>query len=386
MNTGELRITTPVVTRTADHTRWETPVVVDGRSTSLWFEARGEGRDMVSDRADAAVVGLLLVAMRSGLDVVVDGPVSAELLISLRRGVQDVLVEVRPNLTTVTVTANDTLPSGNSAAGVMTGFSAGVDSFATVADYHLASDLPESMRLTHLLLTNIWTSSERNPLDHHLARVAPIAQRLGLPLVVVDSNLSSFFDGTEFGESHTLRNAATAFLLQEGIGRFYYSSGYPYGLVRVAPASDIAVVDLIVLSLLSTPTVMLESVGSEHTRVEKTRLVAQVPEAHDSLFVCTADWQGGQRNCSRCGKCLRTQTTLEIGGVLPLFDAAFDRRVYRVKRRNYLTRVLAETDDHLKSEIRHFADAEGFEFPRSARLGKWPWRAARRVQSLLRRE
>lgn len=341
---------------------------------------------MVSDRADAALVALLIPAMHARLNICVRGTVSAELLHEIRHGVQKILVSVVPSLKTVQITCDNCEPCLGAAGGILTGFSAGVDSYSTIADYHLSSELPDSLKISHLGLFNIWSPQEGDkgrPFEKHLRRVGPIAEQLGLPLIAVDTNVSWFYREIEYSESHTLRNAAVGFLLQKGVGRFLYSSAYALPVVQVAPGHNIAIADSILLPLLSTPQLTLNSVGGEYTRVEKTMQVSQLPIARRSLFVCSGPWSMG-KNCSVCGKCLRTQLTLEIGGVLSLFDSVFHPDLYESRRASYITRVLGEIDDPFMQEIRQFALEKGYTFPFYARLTKWPWRAARYMQSLLR--
>jgi hypothetical protein len=67
------------------------------------------------------------------------------------------------------------------------------------------------------------------------------------------------------------------------------------------------------------------------TRVEKMRFLARHPVALERLKVCIN--QSADRNCGRCGKCVRTMIGFEVAGALDRTHA-FDEplRLWRVLR------------------------------------------------------
>ena len=150
-----MRIGTPRITNHGDRVRWT--ATVDGPPElpeQLWFEVARSHEGLITDRADPAVIGLLIPAMQRGLPLEIDGPVTDELVHALTHGYQDVYSTVIPQLRMVAIDARTTLTAGPAAAGVATGFSAGVDSFAVLAEHHFASVAP-SLRLTHLTFFNV---------------------------------------------------------------------------------------------------------------------------------------------------------------------------------------------------------------------------------------
>lgn len=374
--------------------------------SSLWFEvtpgAHRTGHAAVSDLADAATVALLVPAMRAGRDVVIEGPVTAELLHGLRHGVQQMLHAVIPGLREVQVTASGPLPAKAPARGVATGFSAGIDSWTTLDDHLLSDDVPSTYRVTDLLYANITYGAAdpmRDSFRVRLAHAVPFAERLDLPLSQIDSNVGDFYRGLDIVQTHTMRHASIAFLLQQGVGRWLYSAAFSYPDVRISKGDTAGRYDPILLPILSTPSLDLRSVGGEYTRAEKTLRIARLPEARESLDVCVeTPPEGG--NCSVCWKCLRTELTLEIGGVLEEFSSVFDLNRYRQARGRYVRTVLA-SDDPLLKEIRDLAEERGYHFPRGASLmgaatrtvpsrvrwaARHPRLAARRAAEIVRTE
>jgi hypothetical protein len=101
--------------------------------------------------------------------------------------------------------------------------------------------------------------------------------------------------------------------------------------------------------------------GSQYTRAEKTRIVAGMLESRESLHVCTTHTASG-RNCSRCGKCLRTQLTLDLLGELDAYHRVFDLEVYRRVRPAYLDEVVISREPPLV-ELREIARNRGFRMP-----------------------
>lgn len=387
LSTGSalLRIGRPVVTVEPSATSYRATVKKgDGETETLWFRVDSGMSQLVSSRVDAALVAMLIPAMHGGMNLEVDGETTAELVHQLRHGVQDVLAAVIPTLRRVDVAAQSESPALSAGPGVATGFSAGIDSYATVADYFISPDIPYAYRLTHLLFNNVGSHGPgpegRSLFERRLARTRIVAAKFGLPVIGVDSNLDDFFGPLDFDQTHTIRNASVAFLLQGVLGRFLYSGSGAIEHVAVKPSRHMAAVDPVILPMLGTPALDLRAVGLEYPRTMKTMRVAGLPQAWDSLDVCIDPETS--TNCSVCWKCLRTQLTLEIGGVLPRFASVFDIGRYEAARSNYIAEVLA-SDEVGAIEIREFARLRRFVFPWFARLGGASARAMNRTTGLL---
>lgn len=333
---------------------------------------------MISGLLDGPLLALLLPAMAAGRDIEVQGEVSARLLYHLVGPYQRLLQAVIPTLHRIRIHAGraDRVPSR--ATGVATGVSGGIDSFSVLADHHYG-DPPPGFRLTHLLYHNVGSHGRAGGdlFRRRAARMAPLAERLGLPLLVVDSNLDAFYGpGLGFMQTHTPRNASVPLLLQEGIGRYYYAASYHWRDSVVGPSPGMARSDPVALPMLSTERLECHAVGGEWTRVEKTIRVADLAESWRFLDVCTsADADG---NCSVCAKCLRTLLTLDLASLLDRFADAFDLAAYRRHRSRHIARTLA-SDYPLDREIASFARERGIVLPVRARAQAATRRALRRL-------
>lgn len=193
-----------------------------------------------------------------------------------------------------------------------------------------------------------------------------------------------------------MRNVAVAHLLSAGIGHWLYaSSGHGLAYVNCARTEEPSQSDPVALPLLSTMGLTLSPHGNELRRADKTRLVAEVPDAWTSLDVCGYSRDGS--NCSRCPKCLRTMLTLELLGLLDRFESRFDLDTYSQHRTDYIATVLTDIENSRKVETLELMRAKGFRIPNEVRRQvalrrvrrSWPARVARpvrgRVRSMLAR-
>ncbi|WP_400997757.1 hypothetical protein [Agromyces sp. GXQ0307] len=293
----------------------------------LRFSMPESAAGFVNPRADAALVAVLMPAMRLRRDVVVEGPVTDELVWNLRHDVPAILRGVRPELSSLTIDALDAVPPSEPGHAVATAYSAGVDSYGTLARHHFAADVPDALRVTHLLFNDVGSHGRgergRELYRRRLERRREGAETMGLPLIDVDSNLDAAYaaPGLGFQQTHTMRNAAVAHLLAGGLRHFLYASSVPYRDVTATPIYDLSYADPMLLPTLSTGSLTLRSSGADLDRAQKTALVAQVPHSYDRLDVCTESVDG--TNCSTCWKCRRTMLTLDLLGALDRYRGVF---------------------------------------------------------------
>lgn len=367
-----------------------------GRSTSdicwdsgvrltLWFAVQEQHESFISDTLDHAAVALLLPAMRRGEDIHVSGRLSEDLVFRVNGAVQRLLTDSMTGLSPITVSADELVPTGGptrSDRGVGTGFSAGVDSYSVVADY-LGAGLPSERRLTHLAFNDVGAhfthDGSRRLHTSRLARTREAAARLDLPLIEVESNLDEFYDwDLNFHLTHQLRNISVAFLLQGGLRRYLYASASEFRNVSTT-LSRPAEIDPMLLPLISTHDLNVESVGSEHSRSEKIVAIAKVPGVTEFLDVCHNTESGGW-NCSSCWKCMNTMLSMEICGVLDDFGEVFDLGRYRELRDDWIA-MIATHRSYRADELRRAASRHGFT-PLLPSLGR---EVAYRVRNARRR-
>lgn len=339
-------------------------------SKVLWYSLNESYENLLSDSSDPYLVGLLIPAMSVGEDIYVEGGVSERLLYNLSGPLQKILQHIIPSLRHINIYPAELYSSTNNRSpGVATGFSGGIDSFSVLADHHYSAVL-EGFKITHLIFNNVGSGGGDEQLNlKRYNRLLPVTNRLGLPFVRINSNLNSFYiDYKEnirspktrglFQQTHTLRNASVALLLQSGIGRYMYASSAKYKDVFIGSTHTIGFSDTITLPMLSTDAIDLFSVGNEYTKVEKTLQVAEITDSYKALDVCIID-SNGHTNCSKCWKCLRTLATLDIAGWIGYYSDSFDLDIYKEYKDEFFA-SLSESQDPRTLEIFEFAKERNY--------------------------
>jgi len=357
-----MKIGAPKLSSVNGRVKYSCRVTFGGEERQLWYSVDQQYGDMISSRADAAVVTMLQPAMLAGEDIHVEGELSETLAYHLQQmQPQGILAAVYPRLSVVYVSPEGgTISTAALGQGVSTGFSGGIDSYCLLAD-HLRDDAPAGHRLTHLTYHNVGSHGSNPSLFYsRYNQLAPVADKLGLPFIDVDSNGAEFHKrGFWFGESHTPRNAAVALVLQNGVSRHFYASAYSYKSI-VRGAHVIAHVDPMLLPVLSG-SVRLVASGSEYTRVEKTLRVAKIEESYSTLDVCVDE--ASPENCSRCWKCVRTICTLEVAGLLDRYASVFDLDAMTSRERWIKVATRAPTNPN-DQETLSFAVESGMRLPK----------------------
>jgi hypothetical protein len=366
-----MKISKPEISERDGKATYSVEIESRNGSSTLWYSLPNEFAGFLVDRCDAPLLALLIPAMQSGEDVYISGAVSEKLFCNLAKPYQALLKHVLPSLKYVNIYPNSLSVLDNRAAGVATGFSGGIDSYCVLADYYF-SLAPFSCKVTHLLFNNVGSQGAGGEalFRKRFNRLAPIAERIGLPLLMVDSNLDDFYSihgpNFAFQQTHTPRTVSVALMLQGGIGRYLFASAFSYPDVRVGPTNGMGYSDPVALPLISTEVLDACSVGSEYTRVQKTRRVADIRESYSMLDVCgKPTYQGGHINCSRCFKCMRTLVTLEMLGLIDRYSDCFDLDVYEQFKSKYIGKVLTSRNPFPR-EIRLSARERGHSFPLSS--------------------
>ncbi len=332
-----------------------------GAPDFLWYTIPRRYSNLLSGLCDGPLVGLLIPSMARGEDIYVEGPVSERLYHNVSGPYQDLLKIMIPSLERINIFSGDLVRNKARGDGVATGFSAGVDSFSVVADYYF-SDVPSSFKLTHLVFNNVGSHGPAGErlFERRFNHVELIADRIGLPLVKINSNLDDFYDESlSFERTHTSRNASVALLLQGGLGRFLYASAFSYPDIKVVPGAKMGHSDAMALPLISTDTLDLISAGGERSRVGKTIQLADFPVTYDALDVCVRE--DSDRNCSVCDKCMRTLLTLDMAGLINKYEDSFDLGKYRREKYRYIRKMLTK-NDALTREILSYANRVGYDF------------------------
>jgi hypothetical protein len=375
-----MRLGPPTLTLHGSAVRIEARLESAAGSEVLWYDFDAGFADaLVTTRLDGFAVAALTIAMERGeRELIVEGAISERLFHNLTRQIEPILQLVVPKLHSVSIKPDALDGSGQPGGrGVITGFSGGIDSFCTIADY-LNPSLPR-YRLTHLLFCNVGANGRgaggQRVYVERWNLIKDFAREIGLEMIRVDSNLDSLIE-TRFERTHVLRNVSVVLLLQGLVGKYFYSSTYRFQDCYVGEASDLAYADPFTVPLLSTESLESISTGCQYSRVEKTRRAISVSQARHMLNVCVTPLTGSGRNCSRCFKCLRTLATLDLLGQLHAFEQVFDLSVYnrRRVRDEYLMMLPARTKDPFIREILELARQSDVRLPRhiAAFHAAWP--------------
>ncbi len=312
---------------------------------ALWFEADAVTAEWFSDRGNWAAVALLYPAMRLGVDLHVDATMSPTLVDALNHDLQSFLLVFDPALRRIAVTCRSVHDDATPGPLVATGFSAGIDSFATLARYRFAPVEP-GLAVSAIAVFDVGAFGRDG--EPHFTRAADrsaaFAAAHGLRSLRLRSNLDAIYRAPGVGrpgfeKTNTFRNAAAALALESGVARYYVSSSFAPAEIGARATYNPAYLDPITLPLLSTERLRFVSAGAGLTRVQKTELVAAMPEARPLLDVCTRPRERGPGrplNCSHCGKCVRTLFTLEALGRLDDFAPVFDLATFRSGRERFL--------------------------------------------------
>ena len=380
-----MQIKKPTVKQTQEGTTLSAAVSFQGMDDECFYSVPAKYADFAdTGSSNCFLVGMLYPAMRYGEDIHVEGTVSARLLYNLNEYLIPLMVICDSRLKRIRVTAESTDDRGSSGAkAVGTGFSGGIDSFATIYE-HFAKPSPDGFRLTHLFFFNVGAHGiPKKPGDMEAIerqfharyeKFRGFPEESGLPFVPVNSNVHKFHPWGHL-EVATFATVSAVMFLQRGIRRYYLaSSGHTYRqlwkfLGDGGRPDAIERVNMMLLPWLSTESLDLVDDGNLYDRSAKTELVAGYPPAAKYLNVCyghdTLD-----TNCSVCPKCARTLLTLEILGRLDAFGGVFDIPRYKreVRRRLIAETVVGERRNLFAKHLMDLARERGVDLRREVNV------------------
>ena len=351
--------------------------VSGGVNGTCFFSTEVANRDFAdSATSNCFLIGLLYTAMYAGCDLELEGAVSEKLLFETKHYLMPTLIGFfDKQLKMVDVRAaqlvSDVWPDADA---VGTGLSGGVDSLHTIREFYLDYKGPAADRVNTLLFFNVGSHG----MGHDKARLAHLERKfqerrkvlekyaasIGLPLVIVNSNIHAFMQSGHL-QTCTLASLSAALFLARKM-RLYYmaSTGHIYrGLIYPACVStSIARIDDYILPHVCTESFLAVTGGSACSRVQKTMAICNDPLVQKYLNVCN-DHDTIEKNCSACYKCLRTLLTLDILGVIDKFSESFDLSKFdRKARSRYIATVLNDRKkDPLLQDICNLAEARHYD-------------------------
>lgn len=331
-------------------------IIIDGKQQTIWFSVENKyAKYLCADRGDAFVIGLLPIAMRRGLDIVCEAPVSERLLFQLRSTLLPLLSRYGKNVHEVKIDAPVASEPIANAGGVGAGISCGVDSLHIVKN-HSGDEYPD-LKLTHLVLNNVGAFGETGASEQYQWTI-DLAKRFcaeyEFELILTNSNI---FDvvGLDFEQNHTYLNIFAVYCLQKLWKAFYYGSwgvDLQQGFTLADnELHDCAAYDVLALDVFSTEGLKIFSEGAAFGRYDKTAHIVDFEPAQKYLQVCVS---GTGKNCGHCFKCKRTLLTLDALGALDKFRKVFDIDAYKQSRNSYLRylyRVHIDHSDHMLADV-----------------------------------
>lgn len=357
-------------------------LVCDLRSNSftektMWFSAPEKYGDIfTSEVYDAFLVAILYPAMYYREDIVIHGTVSKKLFKSITTYVKKLLLAYSDELSDISVTADGYGVVTKTNALVGTGFSAGVDSYATFVE-HYVNESDADYKINALFFFNVGShglfskADTKKRFQNRYKADSIFPNSLDIPFIPVDSNVHAFHEKWGHQRTDTITLTAGILSVQKILSKYYVSSGNSYSelpsQIGKAHNFDIAeFADPYLLPLLSPDGLEIIPDGEQYLRTEKTSLIADYIPTRRFLNVCVKSDSGyvSAKNCSSCPKCLRTLMTLDSMGRLYDFSEVFDIAVYKKHSLKYKCRqrLLYKKDPFAKDNI-DFAHKKGKKVP-----------------------
>jgi hypothetical protein len=361
-----------------------------GKQEKIWYAVDNKyGKYLTYEKLDGFLLGMLPLAMATREDITLRGSISEKLynnLNELMKIYHLAMHEFNPINVTPDSLCNDESYSCEDKIG--TAFTGGIDSFFTIYQHMFMENIPPQEKITHLLFSNVgghyrlWKSiNSREIFNSRYELLKAFPEEHGIDFIKIDSNLSEIIqDKARFNFSYSLLYLSCALMLQKLFGKYYYSSGVQLKYANLDdPIADIAHVDLATVHLMSTETTQIVLTGTDFSRVEKTKQLAENGLARHRLNVCAHPLEDGT-NCSMCRKCCRTLLTLELLGYLNEYKDVFDLEKWAQKRNFYIINSVLKkganySKDHLADqlalEIRDYAESINYKFTIYQKIAAW---------------
>lgn len=285
---------------------------------TIWFRSHTPFSEDAPYAPEAFMAIGLFPAMRLGLTLRVEAPLSRELVDNLDR-YQEINYRWYPEFRPTKIVSDqftDTAGGKQGGEGMASFFTGGVDSFHTY--------LGNQKELTHALFL-YGADIKLDEVSHRKLvseRLGEATREMGVEFLEVESNMLDFTESycTWPHQFHGAGLTATGMLFSDRLKKVAIASSYP--LNKLVAWGSHPVTD----PLWSSPGFEVLHHGAESTRYDKIAEIAKSDLAMRYLRVC---WENaeGQYNCGACEKCLRTMVALRLAGALdscPVFSEELD--------------------------------------------------------------
>ena len=294
------------------------------------------------ERADAIVIGLLNYAMRKGLNIKSNIPITEDLLYNINTYLIPALCNSDYKLNPITIEAEIATALDNEDK-IGTGLSCGIDSFHAI--FNNINTQYKTFELTHLCINNVGAFNDcyknvgANVVkETRYMQAEVVAKKLGLPLITSDSNFAIVFPQKHL-LTHTYSSVFAVYCLQKLWGKYYYaSSGKTFESFSLTKNSqkDSANYELLALNCFSHKNLKLYSEGGAINRLDKTKNIIDNEIVQNHLHVCIRE----SYNCNTCSKCMRTILTLYALDKLNDFKNVFDVNYFYKHKQDYIIWLL----------------------------------------------
>jgi len=280
----------------------------------LWADMPEAFAADATERLDAWLLWLLPHAFETGEDLVLDGPVDAELLRNAHE-LMEVWACWRPGKSPVRVTAEpaDALEPQGTRTGLF--FTAGVDSFFSLLRHDEMARLHPEWNLQpidDLIYVEGYDIplNKRPALDRKRTALQAVAEETGKTLITLATNFRdsslSLRKNTWGPVVHGPAVAASGLLLGRRWNSLLLSAAVAYD--EFDPWGSTCLTD----PLCSTSATRVWHYGAGADRLRKIEFLTLSDVAIDHLHVCWRD--ASERNCGACEKCFRTLLALDMAG------------------------------------------------------------------------
>ena len=303
---------------------------------------------------------LLPVAMREKHDIASYLPITEKLKENLEKIFIPTLCEKDKSLYSPKIFADtESKLIGGNAVG--TANSLGVDSFYTIYKYANAKD--DDLRITHFYMgavsLDLWGTKAKDLFaylekkKYNYERYKLVAGELGKELVMTYSNFIEFMCKKfkyNHVSVHTYITLAEILCLKKLWKTYLFSSTFPESdfPIKDTRNMDCSHYDDLTTKSLSVPDLLFKSSGTEVSRYEKTKILADYPMAQKYLRPCfnfmslNKSQKKNMKNCGRslCPKCLRLLVSADVSGNLGKFKNVVDIEKYKKHRKRYFRIVV----------------------------------------------
>lgn len=321
------------------------------KEKNFWFSLpEDKSHYFSSDVYDSLLVAFFYPAMCYGEDIVIEGNVSKRLYKNLTNYVHSIVLGYRIEYHHINIKVSGFAQASQDKGQIIgTGYSGGVDSFATIVD-HYAKETDLDYKINSLFFFHLGQYGDiSKPETEKRARkryayCKEAADFMKLPYIYMDTNMFKFYEPRWEYYAGVFTRASAILSLQSVCRRYYVSGAVSFTQYAEMPASinhDFAsYADPIIWPLLSTEVCDIIIDGCQYRRIDKIGRIMDYEPAQKYLNVCVNcdDGHTDTKNCGRCGKCLRTLFALDALGMLENFSIAFDVDTWKKEKRGYILR------------------------------------------------